>query len=311
MPILELTPHDVVICRDASLPGFAESDAMGLITLAGQKLQIETDSSVAYWKNFGRLFLRALCHIPEGETLDVPPPSPAELAELVLNAPPMRGAEYLSPEVLSNLWNRLEAWVEAQLPRFGSLAEFLEKHAPLWSRVGRVTLHLAENKGDPEFPFAFMATYASGLSKGGRIQQLPLGKALKEYAGSNNKPALIKLLSPLNAAAKTNELIADLVETGDVFHPLVWLPEEAYEFLQGIPAYEEAGLLARLPNWWKKKGSRPQVAVTIGEKKKSNLGINALLDFHLDVMVDGQRLSREEIAALLAGEDGLVMLRGQ
>ncbi|MEA2068443.1 MAG: DEAD/DEAH box helicase, partial [Verrucomicrobiota bacterium] len=208
-------------------------------------------------------------------------------------------------------WNRLEEWTRNQLPESGGLAGFLEKHAPLWSRVERVTLHLAENKGDPEFPFAFMATYASGLSKAGRVQQLPLGKALKEYAGANNKSALIKLLSPLQAAAKKNELIADLVETGDVFHPLVWLPDEAYEFLQGIPAYEESNLLVRLPNWWKKKSRRPQVAVTIGEKKKSNLGINALLDFSLDVMINGQRLTREEIAALLAGEDGLVMLRGQ
>ena len=307
---LELTPHGIVVFRDPKRTAFAESEAAGLLALAGQKLQVETDSSVAYWKSFGRLFLRALCHIPEGETLAVPPPSTAELAELVLNAPPMRGAEYLSPEMLSNLWKRLVDWTTEQLDESG-LPGFLESHAPLWSRVGRVTLHLAENKGDPEFPFAFMATYASGLSKAGRVQQLPLGKALKEYAGANNKSALIKLLSPLNAAAKTNELIADLLETGDIFHPLVWLPEEAYEFLQGIPAYENAGLLARLPNWWKKKGSRPQVAVTIGEKKKSNLGINALLDFHLDVMIDGQRLTREEIAALLAGEDGLVMLRGQ
>ena len=308
---LELTPHGVVICRDDSLSAFAESDAAGLVALAGNKLQLEGDSSVHFWKGFGSLFLRALCHIPEGEELAVSPPSTAELAELTLNAPPMRGAEYLSPETLSNLWKRLATWTQERLPESGSLAEFLEAHAPRWSRVGRVTLHLAENKGDPEFPFAFMATYASGLSKGGRVQQLPLGKALKEYAGSNNKPALIKLLSPLQAAAKQNELVADLLETGDIFHPLVWLPDEAFEFLQGIPAYEEAGLLARLPNWWKKKSRRPQVAVTIGEQKKSTLGINALLDFQLNVEIDGQRLTRKEIDALLAGEDGLVLLRGQ
>ena len=101
------------------------------------------------------------------------------------------------------------------------------------------------------------------------------------------------------------------MKRGDIFHPLIWLPAEAYEFLQGIPAYEEAGLLAHLPNWWKKKSRRPQVAATIGEQKKSGLGINALLDFQLDVMVDGQRLSRAEINALLAGEDGLVLLKGQ
>jgi len=311
--LLELTPHGIVICRNADskeLEAFAESDAGGLIGIAGQKVQIETDPSIGFWKSFGSLFLRALCHVPEGEAVEIPSPSTAELAELVLNAPPMRGAEYLSPEILSTLWKRLADWTQEQLPETG-LAGFLETHAPLWSRVGRVTLHLAENKGDPEYPFAFMASYASGLSAAGRIKQLPLGKALKEYAGANNKAVLLKLLSPIHAAAKRSDLIADLVETGDIFHPLVWLPEEAYEFLQGVPAYEESNLLVRLPNWWKKKSRRPQVAVTIGEKKRSSVGINALLDFHLDVMVDGHRLSRAELDALLAGEDGLVMLRGQ
>jgi non-specific serine/threonine protein kinase len=306
--VLELTPHGKVICRDAKFKPFTESEAAGLIALAGQKFTIEADASVHFWKSFSSLFLRALCHIPEGATLEVPPPADAELAERVLNAPPMRGAEYLSPDVLSNLWKRLESWTKAQQTE---LPELLETHAPLWSRVGRVTLHLAENKGDPEFPFAFMATYASGLTKTGRIQQVPLGKALKEYAGDNNKPALLKLLSPIHTAAKQNALMADLVETGDVFHPLVWLPNEAFEFLQAIPIYEEAGLLARLPNWWKKRTRRPQVAVTIGEKKQSSLGINALLDFHLEVVVDGKRLTRAELNELLAGDDGLVLLKGQ
>ncbi len=311
--LLELTPHGFVICRDASsskLAAFTESDEAGLIEIAGRKLLVEADPSIGFWKSFASQFLRSLCHIPEGEALKIPALPIAELEELVLNAPPMRGAEYLSPDVLSNLWKRLENWTKEQLTESG-LAGFLEMHAPLWSRVGRVTLHLAENKGDAEFPFAFMATYAAGLTKAGRVQQLPLGKALKEYAGANNKSALLKLLSPINTAAKSNPLLAGLVETGDVFHPLVWLPSEAYEFLQGIPIYEEAGLLARLPNWWKKKSRRPQVAATIGEQKKSGLGINALLDFHLDVMVDGQRLTRAEVDALLAGEDGLVLLKGQ
>ena len=308
---LELTPHGIVVCRESKRTEFSASEAAGLVALAGTRSKIEGDPSVSFWKGFSGLFLRALCQLPEGETVEVPAPSTAELAELVLNAPPMRGAEYLSPEVLSNLWKRLTDWTQSEISKSEGIPGFLEKEAPLWSRVGRVTLHLAENKGDPEFPFAFMASYASGLSAAGRVKQLPLGKALKEYAGANNKSVLIKLLSPLHAAAKRSDLMADLVETGDIFHPLVWLPDEAYEFLQGIPTYEESNLLVRLPNWWKKKSRRPQVAVTIGEKKKSTLGINALLDFHLDVVVDGQRLTRKEIAALLAGEDGLVMLRGQ
>ena len=311
---LELTPHGTVVCRqpnERDFSAFAQSESSGLIAIGGKKLDGAADASVIFWKDFSGRFIRALCHIPDGEGFEIVQPSSSELTECILNAPPMRGAEYLSPDVLMAVWKRLEAWTREQLPRTGGLSGFLEKHAPLWSRVGRITFHLAENKGDPEYPFAFMATYASGLSQAGRVKQLPLGTALKEYAGANNKPMLIKLLSPIHAAAQQSALIKDLVKTGDIFHPLVWLPEEAYEFLKSVPVFEESGLLVRLPDWWKKKNRRPQVSITIGEKKQSSLGINALLDFSLAVTLDGQRLSRAELDALLAGGDGLVLLRGQ
>lgn len=313
---LELTPQGVVICHDTAtkeLAFFQQSEVAGLIRVAGHKLPGDVDASVLYWKGYAEEFIRALCHIPESDeaALAIEPPSPADLSERILDAPPMRGAEYLSLDSLRALWKRLEVWTQAELSALGNLSAFLEAHAPLWSRVGRVSLHLAENKGDPEYPFAFMASYASGLSKSGRLQQLPLGKALNEYAGSNNKPALLKLLSPLNAAAKQCPLIADLIETGDIFHPLVWLPNEAYQFLQSVPACEDSGLLVCLPNWWKQRTRRPQVAAKIGSEKRSSVGQNALLDFKLNVVVDGQVLSSTEVEALLAGDDGLVLLRGQ
>ncbi|CAA6694122.1 MULTISPECIES: DEAD/DEAH box helicase [unclassified Lentimonas] len=316
MSQLELTPHGIVLCRDDSLKelaGFGDSEAAGLIRIAGQKLPPEVDASVHYWKGFAEHFIRSLCHVsPENETdLQIEPPAPADLSEIILNAPPMRGAEYLSLEVLRALWQRLIDWTRAQLETDTDLTALLASHAPLWSRVGRVTLHLAENKSDPEYPFAFMASYASGLSKSGRLQQLPLGKALKEYAGTNNKSALLKLLSPINTAAKQCKLIADLVETQDIFHPLVWLPSEAFQFLQSVPELEDAGLLIRLPDWWKKRTRRPQVAAKIGSAKRSSVGEHGLLDVKLNVIVDGQALSAEEIEALLDGDDGLVLLRGQ
>ncbi|MBN2162890.1 MAG: hypothetical protein JW713_08105, partial [Pontiellaceae bacterium] len=311
--VLELTPHGHVICRDPrdDWAAFAESDSAGLIALGGHKLPETADTSAAFWKEFANEFIRILCHIPEDGPLEIPLPNAAMWNELMLNAPPMRGAEYLSPDVLRAIWNRMEEWTRKRVVQGEGLPAFLESHAPLWSRVGRVTLHLAENKGDPEFPFAFMATYASGLAKSGRLRQLPLGKALQEYAGADNKPALLKLLSPLYTAAKHDPLMADLLETGDVFHPLVWLPAEAYDFLKAIPAYEEAGLSASLPNWWKKKNPRPQVAVTIGEQKGAGLGINTLLKCRLNVVIDGRRLSSAEVDELLAGPDGLILLRGQ
>ena len=311
-----LTPGGVVICYDPECclsATFAQSEPAGMIALGGQPANFAADATRLFWKSVADQLIHRLCQIPDGaETLpDLPAPEPATLAEWTLNAPPMRGAEYLSPEILRALWVRLADWTRARITREKSITAFLQNHAPAWSRVGRVTLHLAENKTDPECPFAFMASYASGLSQSGRLTQLPLGKALQEYRGANHKAALLKLLTPLHAAAKACPLMADMIESGDVFHPLAWTPQEAYEFLRHIPAYEDAGLLVRLPNWWKKRGTRPQVAATIGEKTGTSMGLDALLDFKLDVVIDGHTLSPQEIQDLLAGDDGLVLFRGQ
>ena len=313
---LGLTPSGTVICLDVENPlhkSFAESEPAALIALGGHPADPTADASSLFWKSIADHLIRSLCQIPEGSDplAELPPPDSAQLATWTLNAPPMPGAEYLSPTVLLALWERLAGWTSAAVSREKSIAAFLGKYAPGWSRVGRVTLHLAEQKNDPDFPFAFMASYASGLSQSGRLTQVPLGKALQEYSGANNKAALLKLLTPLHAAGKTCPLMASLIESADIFHPLAWTPPEAYEFLRHIPAYEEAGLLVRLPNWWQKRGTRPQVAATIGEKKSTSVGLDALLDFKLNVVIGSHKLTANEIKELLAGSDGLVLFRGQ
>ena len=313
---LGLTPEGVLVCRHRDHPlsrEFSESESAAWMALVGHSVDPAADASIRYWKTIGDHFVRELCHLPEGDhaLTGLTEPDPALLATWTLSAPPMQGAEYLSPATLLALWQRLADWTRREVAREKSLADFLTKHAPAWSRVGRVTLHLAENKDDPECPFAFMASYASGLSQAGKLTQVPLGRALHEYSGANHKSALLKLLTPLHAAARDCPLMSSLVESGDVFHPLAWTPPEAYEFLRAIPAYEDAGLLVRLPNWWQKRGKRPQVAAVIGEKKGGAFGLDALLDFKLNVVIDGQKLSAREIKKLLAGEDGLVMFGGQ
>ncbi len=59
--------------------------------------------------------------------------------------------------------------------------------------MGRVTFHLAENKRNPAYPFAFLATYTHRVSEQGKVQHLPLGRALEEYAGAKNRAALAAL----------------------------------------------------------------------------------------------------------------------
>ncbi|MDA0348538.1 MAG: DEAD/DEAH box helicase [Verrucomicrobia bacterium] len=293
---------------------FALSQAEGLFALAATKPSSPLPPSVAYWQDFASLYLTELCRTPESEgaRLDpIEPPTSSERNDLFLSAPPMRGGEYLSPDSFVDLWNDLDGWVREEIVRHKeSLNSWLAKNAPLWHQVGRVCFHLAENKRDPELPFAFLATYAPKLSQKGRVQYQPLGKALQEYAGDRNKKALIKLLTPVQRAADQVEFVRELVESGDVFHPLAWTPGEAYQLLKNSPRLEESGLLVRLPDWWKKR-PRPQVSVTIGEKKKGLFGMDTLLDFKVDLTFDGQKLTEQQWREIMASDNGLAYIKGQ
>ncbi|EQD31212.1 SNF2-related protein, partial [mine drainage metagenome] len=133
-----------------------------------------------------------------------------------------------------------------------------------------------------------------------------------EYAGAGNRERLIGLLTPIQKAAEKSELARELVASGDIYHPLAWSPEMAYRFLRDVPIFEDSGLIVRVPNWWRAaKSSRPVVNVTIGKEAKTRLDADALLDFSVNVTVDGQVVSDEELKSIMAASNGLMLLKGQ
>jgi non-specific serine/threonine protein kinase len=293
---------------------FSSSQPGGLFALAATRPATPPPPSFAFWRDFACRYLTQLCRTPEsiGDRLHpIEPPVESELATLLLSAPPMQGAEYLSIEVFRDLWADLDGWARQQIAASkDGLAGWLKKHAAIWRQVGRVCFHLAENKQDPELPFAFLATYAPNLSKAGRVQYRPLGKALQEYAGQRNKKALINLLSPVQRASEKIDFVRELVDSGDIFHPLAWTPDEAYRLLKSVSLLEESGLLVRLPDWWRKR-PRPRVAVTIGEKRQSRFGADAILDFKVGVALGDQNLTEKEWRQVMASQDGLAYVKGQ
>ena len=291
---------------------FARDWREGLFVLAAEKIAISASQTLPYWRGLAERYLTGLCHIPaEATAIIVEPPSAGDWATLTLTAPPMTGGEYLAPDTLSAIWQDLEQWArDAIAQTTGGLAGFLQARAPRWRQVGRVCFHLAENKKDPDRPFAFMTTYTAGFGVSGEVRHLPLAKALAQYAGEKNRPALVNLLSPVQQAAQACPWVQELVDSGRVYQPAAWTAPQAYRLLRSVPALEEAGLFVRLPNWWKKR-PRPRVSVTIGNQRKSNLGMGAMLDFDAQVALGDETLSPEELEALLQGADGLVSVKGQ
>ena len=328
---LSISPHGRLLVSDAvsesPLPddphcerirrAFGESQANGLLQLATRELTSPLPPEFAWVRDFTCRYLTALCHAPEisgaSELPVVPTPGAEELAAMTLEAPPMRGLEYLSPDRLAQWWRELDNLVRQDAHASGLRArDYLHQLNPAWRTVGRVTFHLAENKRDPECPFAFLATYATRLSAQGKAQHLPLNRALEEYAGARNRTALLALLQPIQQAAESVSWVKELADSGGIYQPLAWTPREAYRFLQSIPALETSGLIVRVPDWWKvAHPPRPIVSVKVGQSLKGKLGVDALLDFSVRAVLDGETLNEHEIAQLLGSESGLVLLRGK
>ena len=312
---LSISPHGRLLVLDsASEPplldgpfcervrsAFSESPANGLLQLGARELTSPLPPEFVWARDFACRYLTHLCHAPEipgaSELPVMPAPGTEELAAMTLAAPPMRGLEYLTADCLAQWWLELDSLVRQQVRTSRiSVRNYLHELNPVWRTVGRVTFHLAENKRDPECPFAFLATYATRLSAQGKVQHLPLNGALEEYSGSRNRAALLALLQPIQQAAESVAWVKDLADSGGIYQPLAWTPREAYQFLQYIPVLEDSGLIVRVPDWWKAAHPpRPVVSVKVGERAKGKLGVDALLDFSVRAVLDGETLNEQEL----------------
>jgi hypothetical protein len=330
---LRLTPHGRLSVEERDdapdidaaasirlIDAFARGTGYGLVWLGAAEVGQALPPLFVWWRDFAALYVGSLCLHASGMDSEgprrlpnVPTPTAAELSSLVLTAPIMAGAEYLTQDVLLALWDEMERAFAASLTaaKIG-LQAFLTTLNRAWNLVGRVHFNLAENRRDPDQPFAFMATYTTRLSAQAKVQHVPLGQALREYAGAANRDKLLSLLLPVQRAAEHCVWLKPMIDAGDIFHPLRWGPTEASRFLHSVPELESAGVVVRMPvSWRASRPARPQVTATVGGRAPSAVGLDGLLDFQMSVMLDGEPLTEAEVTTLLAGTENLVLLRGQ
>jgi len=325
-----LTPHGRLWLAPASdapaLPpdaearlrkAFARGTGHGLLQLGAGEVGTTLPAVFSYWRELGALFVNALCAAPDAalghEAGHAPLPPRERLLALAAAAPPMTGAEYLTAAVLESLWQEIAAAFHDERARSGlGTQELLRRFSPAWNLVGRVHFNLALNRKDDEAPFAFIATYTGQLSAHGKAQHLPLGHALAEYAGESRRDRLLSLLLPVQRAAQACPWLEAMVEAGEIFHPLRFTPREAFQVLSDVPRLEAAGVVVRMPASWRgSRPERPRVTATVGSQAPSGLGADALLDFRMELALDGEPLSEREIAQIVASTDGLALVRGQ
>ncbi len=298
-------------------PGLRRSFSLGpghgLLHLGSTQVGTVLPPALAWWRDFAARYITVLCATPEESEIEIAPPDDSVLDALIADAPPMLGVEYLAPHVLRNLWTDIDTALRSELTDANStLQAFLATRHPAWNLVGRVHFNLAENRKDSEAPFAFLATYTSRLSAHGKAQHLPLAQALKEFSDGKSRPQLLALLTPVQKAAEQCAWLRDMVHTGDIYHPLRWTPAQACALLTDYARLEAAGIVIRMPQTWTAgRPSRPTVKASLGTQPPSLLGMDSLLDFSMEVSLDGETLSASEIKALLRSADGLQLIRGR
>lgn len=297
---------------------FSKSVPAGLTFLASQKCNLQLSSSLSYWREFSCSYFRALCRqgVPNNQWASPVAPDETTLGELRQSAPPMRGLEYLTDDMLASLWSELDAFTSKKaMARKAGLPGYLRQLNSDWNLVGRVTFHLAENKHNSDLPFAFMATYTPenhvDAHSSSKVKHRPLAAALRESLESNDRRQLDALLEPVSNAAKSVPLIAELLETRALFSPQAWDLSLTHQFLQSIPDLESSGVIVRVPNWWNaSRPPRPRVEVRVGSKSKSTLSEGGL-DLQVNVSIDGKPLSQDELRQLDEARQGLTFLRGK
>ncbi|MHB1291701.1 MAG: DEAD/DEAH box helicase [Sulfuricella sp.] len=299
--------------RDRLADAFTLGLGHGLLHLGATEIGTVFPPVLAWWRDFASRYVTVLCATPEYAGMAIAAPDDHALYTLIADAPPMRGAEYLTTEVLGTLWNELDTALRVELAvAKRPLQDFLKAHHPAWHLVGRVYFNLAENRKDPEAPFAFLATYTSRLSAQGKAQHRPLSQALNEFSDGKSQARLLSLLKPVQVGMEQCEWLREMVDAGEIYHPLRWTPADAYRFLTDVPKLEAAGIIVRAPGTWQAgRPARPLIKASLGARPPSLLGKDALLDFSMEITLEGDRLSAAEIKALLNSTDGLQLIRGR
>ena len=256
-------------------------------------------------------FIEYLTSIPEIELIhgELKAVIPEEFKNVVLASVPfVLGAEFINEQWLNGIFAKLVSIFNSEISHYdGTVAEYLSGKSQSLKLPERIFFHIVENKNDNEYPFAFLATYATN-NEAMKIQHVPLSYALNEF--NNDHQKLLKLLSCLNKAANVSPLISSFVNSGEMFHPLKLRSYEAYEILKSIPALEENGITCRIPNWWKKRSSSVNLSVKF-KQKSSMLGFNTLLSMNSELTVDGVSLTSEDIDTILQQTEGLALIKGK
>jgi len=306
-------PQSIAKIHKTLIDDFSNSPYKALFQLAFVSEKNKLSANLEFWKKFAGLYTETLRMsesleiLREKQTVTV---EKTVLRDLCNKAPYFQGFEYLNTDCLDYHWNQLNKFFRKEIKKhIGSVESFFLKYSPDVHLVGKIYFHLVEQKSKSS-SFAFMATYSVGLNKKKQAQHRPLRYALSEF--ENDQDKLLELLSTVSIASKDSEFLKNLLDSGELFYPLNFSPDESFQFLKEISLYENAGILCRIPNWWRSGKKSASLSLSFGDKKHTSfLGLNSIMDFQAKIKIGDVELTADEAEEILKQSEGLAQLKGK
>ncbi len=153
-------------------------------------------SSAFYLYRLSQKFIETLRNAPELEIAreEVKVIASDEDIEYLLSILPFAiGTEFVDSLWIQNIYQHLNEQFHTDIKSYkGTVQMYLEEKSQNLKVAQRIYFHLVENEEDSDFPFAFLATYATKDTEN-RIVHMPLKHALVEY--KSDQEQLLNLLA--------------------------------------------------------------------------------------------------------------------
>ncbi|WP_304683647.1 DEAD/DEAH box helicase [Ileibacterium valens] len=230
-----------------------------------------------------------------------------ELNAMIQDVPFVLNAEMVDSDWLKAFFEKIhDSFKKDAAAETGSMKSYFVKKNPELHTPDKLCFQLVENRNDLKYPFAFMVTYTRKMQSG-KVRHVPLSQCLIDFKEQPDK--LLSLLSGLNKASEICPMIEEFTVSGELMHPIRLNAKEASVFLSSADDLMKAGMVCRVPNWWKKKYSSVSLSVSMGSKKQSLFGVETLVSLKPSLMVNGKPLTKAEIKKLLEADEGLMLIK--
>ena len=247
---------------------FSRSNAEGLLLLASQQDATRVAGVAGVLARLGSAsFFKPFVSWGKKRSAAGPrfrSPAPSILSDLVADAPPTVGLEYLNVELLRSIWNELRERASAEAKKFAGRAGGLSSRAqsalafarPRDVSSGGKQTRSASGRSHFWRPtrIASRARHAWPICRWPRRSK---PTPARRICRSSNR-----CWSRCGGRRSGAGWPASCWTRKALFAPQAWSIRQAYRFLKEAPLVEEAGVVVRLPDWWSgRRPPRPQVQV--------------------------------------------------